>query len=135
MRLIAIRTASRRPLGIIVMIRMLQRLGDDIVLEGGHGRLTSDRTALTRATRFINRPTNGAMIDDRMRGIAESYAVHCLLAGIAKTATNKPHVNIAATAQSCAPVGQANPVSRRGLAGNCHVSIADDTWRLQSDQP
>src|SRR5215471_9038120 len=79
-RLIAIGAAGARPQRVVVVIRMLQRLGNNIVLERDETGATAHRATLPRTAGFIDRPTDRAMIHDGMRGIAEADAILRLMA-------------------------------------------------------
>src|ERR1017187_2633748 len=124
--LITIRAAGRGAFRIVVVIGMLQRLGNDVVLERDHRRLAANGAALPRTARLVNRPTDRAMINDRVRGISQPDSIHRLLARVAETTAHETHDDIIATAHPRAPVREANALARRGLAGHGQIAVADD---------
>src|SRR5262245_27721543 len=107
MRLVAIGAA---PVGIVVVVRVLQRLRNDVVLKGNVAGAAAHRSALPRTAGLVHRPTDRAVVNHRMRRIPQSNSIHRLLAEISQPAADKPHDNVAATGDTRPPLAEANPL-------------------------
>src|SRR5262245_43481973 len=76
-----------RPIAGAVMVRMVQRFGDDIALK-------RDVSRVARTRPFVRTPTNRAMIHNAMIATAQPRAIHCFAGGIADPETKESNDDI-----------------------------------------
>src|SRR6266404_9040721 len=137
MRLIALRAAVGCTLGIVVVIRMVQRLRNDVVLERDVGRSATHRAARAGVGGLVDGPTDCAVIDDGVAGITQADTVHGLLAGLSQSETDETHNHVTATAHSGPPTAQANAITGGGLPRDREIAVGvvDGAGTFESDQP